>query len=122
MPPITCPNVGCRKVFKYRMKKKHHLESKECQGLPPETSNSSRSIVKRDNSYLCLLCNAQIKHSNSISRHKKLCKKVKSCCLPVMYATSNSNLNANWRGTSKFIPELFLLATSAQRVSRGKTT
>ena len=119
MPLITCPNVGCRKDFKYRMEKKHHLESKNCQGLPPETSNS---IVKRDNGYLCLLCNAVIKHSNNINRHKKLCKKIKSYCLPVMYATSNSNLNANWRGTSKFIPELFLFATSARRVSRGKTT
>ena len=52
---------------------------------------------------------------------KSYVKKVKSCCLPVMYATSNSNLNANWRGTSKFIPEFFLFATSAQKVSRGKT-
>ena len=75
MPLITCPNVGYRKVFKYQMEKKHHLESKKCQGLPPETSNSSKSIVKRDNGYLCLLCNAEIKHSNNISRHKKLCKK-----------------------------------------------
>ena len=53
---------------------------------------------------------------------KSYVKKVKSHCLPVMYATSNSNLNTNWRGTSKFIPELFLFPTSAQRVSRGKTT
>ena len=75
MPLITCPNVGCRKVFKYQVEKKHHLDSKKCQGLPPETSNSSKSIVKRDNGYLCLLCNAEIKHSNNISRHIKLCKK-----------------------------------------------
>ena len=75
MPLITCPNVGCRKVFKYRMEKKCHLESKKCQGLPPDTSNSSISIVKRNNGYLCLLCSAEIKHSSNIRRHKKLCKK-----------------------------------------------
>ena len=75
VPLITCPNVGCRKVFKYWMEKTCHLESKRCQGLPPETSYSSKSIVKRDNGYVCLLCNAEIKHSNNISRHKKLCKK-----------------------------------------------
>ena len=75
MPLITCPNAGCRKVFKYQMEKKRHLESKKCQGLPLETSNSSKSIVKRENGYLCLLCNDEIKHSNNISRHKTLCKK-----------------------------------------------
>ena len=54
MPLITCPNVGSRKVFKYQMEKKH-LESEKCQGLPPETLNSSKSIVKRDNGY-CVCC------------------------------------------------------------------
>ena len=104
------------------MEKKRHLESKKCQGLPPETSSSLKSIVKRDNGYLCLLCNTEIKHSNNISRHKKLCKKSKKPFLLVVYATSNSTLNSNWRGTGRFIPELFLFATSAQRVSRCKTT
>ena len=57
------------------MEKKCHLESKKCQGKPPEPSTSSESIVKRDNGYLCLLCNTVIKHSNNKKRHQKLCKK-----------------------------------------------
>ena len=79
-----------RRFLSTRWRKNVTLRVKKCQGVPPETLNSSKSIVKRDNGYLCLLCNAEIA--------------------------------ANWRGTSKFIPELFLFATSAQRVSRGKTT
>ena len=121
MPLITCPNVGSRKVFKYQMEKKH-LESGKCQGLPPETLNSSKSIVKRDNGYCVCCVMLRLNIQTTSVGIKSYVEKVKSCCLRVMYATSNSNLNPNWRGTSKFIPELFLLATFAQRVSRGKTT
>ena len=70
-----CPNVGCRMVFKYRMEKKRHLESNKCQGKPPEPSILSKSIVKKDNGWLCLLCNTAIKHSNNIKRHQNLCTK-----------------------------------------------
>ena len=123
MPLITCPNVGCRKVCKYQMEEKRHLESKKCQELPPETSNSSKSIVKKDDGYLCLLKYVMLKlNIQTISGIKSYVKKIKTCSLPVMYATSNSNLNANWRGTCKFILHLFLFATSTQRVARGKTT
>ena len=71
---ISCPNVGCRMTFKYRMEKKRHLESNKCKGTLPD---NKKPIVKMDgesNSYLCLNCNKTIKHKNNIGRHKKLCK------------------------------------------------
>ena len=92
MPLITCPNVGSREVFKYQMEKKH-LESEKCQGLPPETLNSSKSIVKRDNGYCVCCVMLRLNIQTTSVGIKSYVKKVKSHCLPVMYATSNSNLN-----------------------------
>ena len=115
MSLITSPNVDCRKVFKYRMKKKRHFESKKCQGKPPEPSTFSESIDKRDNGYLCLLCDSVIKHKNikqiiekGIRNYVK--KNLIGPCLLVMYAIKDSNLNLRWLGMLKLIPEVHSLA------------
>ena len=62
---VTCPNVGCRKVFKYRVDRKRHLESKKYQGKPPEPLTSLESITKIYHGYLLLFCNTVINHSNN---------------------------------------------------------
>ena len=75
MALLRCPNVGCRKAFKYRMEKKCHLESGECAGVPPDPENSSKIIVKKDGgAFVCLECNAEFKYRENIKRHQKLCK------------------------------------------------
>ena len=78
MSLINYPNVGCSKLFKYRTEKKRHLESGKCAGVPQEKSHLSQKIVKRDDIYLCLECNTEIKHRNNINRHKKLCENRKT--------------------------------------------
>ena len=75
MSLISCPNAGCRKTFKHRQEKKRHLDNKKCTGTPQESFKDNGSIIKKGNMFICLLCNAEIKHINNLSRHKKSCKK-----------------------------------------------
>ena len=75
MALLRCPNIGCRKTFKYRMEKKCHLESGECAGVTPDPENSSKIIVKKDGgAFVCLECNTEFKYRKNIKRHQKLCK------------------------------------------------
>ena len=75
MPLISCPNAGCRKTFKYRIERKRHLDGNSCMGIPQESTKHKKSIIKKGDVFVCLLCNAETKHRNNKSRHKKTCKK-----------------------------------------------
>ena len=66
--------MGCRKVFKYRVDRKRHLESK-CQGKPPESLTSLESITKIYHGYLHSFCNTVINHSNNKKSHQNFVKR-----------------------------------------------
>ena len=78
MPLSSSPNRGCRKTFKYRMERKYHLDSGNCEGVPPGPSVAAKKIVKivkNDNDvYVCKECNTEIRHRNNVSRHLQVCK------------------------------------------------
>ena len=42
---LYCKNNGCRKTFKFRMDRKHHLDSHQCKGTP---SVPERKIIIKD--------------------------------------------------------------------------
>ena len=51
------------------------MESRKCAGVPPDPANSSKMIAKNDGgTFVCLECNAEIKHRNNIKSCQKLCK------------------------------------------------
>ena len=75
MPLISCPNAGCRKTFKYRIERKRHLDGNRCMVILQESTKREKPIIKKGDVFVCLLCNAEIKHRNNKSRHKKTCKK-----------------------------------------------
>ena len=67
----SCTNRGCRNTFKYRMQRKHHLDSGKCEGGPPDPSVFAKKIVKNENDvYVCKECNTEIRHRNNVSRQK----------------------------------------------------
>ena len=43
--------------------------------IPQEFTKHKKSIIKEGGVFVCLLCNAEIKHGNNKSRHKKTYKK-----------------------------------------------
>ena len=44
-------------------------------GITQESTKHQKSIIKKGDVCVCLLCNAETKHGSNKSRHKKTCKK-----------------------------------------------
>ena len=44
--------------------------------IPQEASKHQKSIIKKGNVFVCLLCNAEEKHGNHKSRHKKTLQEI----------------------------------------------
>ena len=50
------------------MERKYHLDSGNCEGVPPGPSVAAKKIVKNDNDvYVCKICNTEIRHRNNVS-------------------------------------------------------
>ena len=65
----TCPNIGCRNSFKYRIQRGRHM--KKCEKAKPD--KVSKIVKNYIGSYNCKKCSKVIKHRNNVNIHLNLC-------------------------------------------------